>query len=418
MPESAVIFDIGNVLIRWDVRLLYRQLLPDDAAIDAFLAEVGFHAWNLEFDRGADWDAGVAALSARHPRHAALIAAFHARWHETVPGAIAGSVAILEALAAAGVPLFAITNFSAPKWEETVARFPFLGTAFRDVVVSGREGVLKPDPAIYRLCLARNGLDPARAIFIDDSAANVAGAAAVGLDAICFTGPEALGAGSPVAASSPERCRLTSRNIPSAPSPNRQTSATGSGAATSGATAGASAASPPPAPRPAPGRSASCGSGSGRAPKGSPSAAGSPPRRRRAPPRAAQARPHRAGRGSRRAAVTQAAASAASAAARRSGTSARKPPSQPSPRRSANGANPAATSASAASSAAASPAAAGTAASASRESRSAAAPRPAPRARPAVPAARSPRPERPPAASHPSQAAPKRASALPSGGAK
>jgi 2-haloacid dehalogenase len=192
MPTPAVIFDIGNVLIRWDVHLLYRQLLPDDAAIDAFLDEIGFHAWNREFDRGADWDAGVAALSARHLHHAPLIAAFHERWQETVPGAIDGSVAILEALAAAGVPLFAITNFAAPKWEETVARFPFLGTAFRDVVVSGREGLLKPDPAIYRLCLARNGLDPARALFIDDSPANVAGAAAVGLEAIRFTGPEDL----------------------------------------------------------------------------------------------------------------------------------------------------------------------------------------------------------------------------------
>ena len=122
--HPAVIFDVGNVLIRWDVRLLYRQLLPDEAAIDAFLAEIDFHAWNLEFDRGADWDAGVATLAARHPHHAELIRAFHDRWHETVPGAIDGSVAILADLAAAGVPLYAITNFSAPKWAETAAASP------------------------------------------------------------------------------------------------------------------------------------------------------------------------------------------------------------------------------------------------------------------------------------------------------
>jgi 2-haloacid dehalogenase len=191
MREPAVIFDIGNVLIRWDVRLLYRRLLPDDAAIDAFLTEIDFHAWNLGLDAGADWDQGVASLTARHPHHAPLIAAFRDRWHETVPGPVDGSVAILERLAEAGVPLFAITNFSAPRWAETAARFPFLA-AFRDVVVSGRERVLKPDPAIYRLCLERNRLDPGTCVFIDDSPANVAGAAAVGLDAIRFTGPEAL----------------------------------------------------------------------------------------------------------------------------------------------------------------------------------------------------------------------------------
>jgi 2-haloacid dehalogenase len=191
MPDPAVIFDIGNVLIRWDVRLLYRPLLPDEAAVDAFLAEIGFDAWNLELDRGADWDAAVAAHSALHPHHAELIAAFHHRWHETVAGAIDGTVAILDDLAAAGVPLYAITNFSGPKWTETRARFPFLA-GFRDVVVSGHEGVIKPDPAIYRLCLARNGLDAAACVFIDDNPANVAGAAAVGLDAIRFTAPDAL----------------------------------------------------------------------------------------------------------------------------------------------------------------------------------------------------------------------------------
>lgn len=192
MAERAVIFDVGNVLLRWDARALYRQLLPDEAAIDAFFAETGFHDWNLGFDGGADWDEGVAAHSVRFPHRAGLLGAFHDRWHETVLGPIEGSVAILEALEAEGVPLYAITNFAWPKWQEARARFGFLGR-FRDAVVSGRERMLKPDPAIYRLCLERNGLAAADCVFVDDSAANVAGAAAVGIDAIRFTTPEALG---------------------------------------------------------------------------------------------------------------------------------------------------------------------------------------------------------------------------------
>ncbi len=187
MTESAVIFDVGNVLIRWDARLLYRQLLPDEAAIDAFFAEIGFDAWNLEFDRGLAWDDGVAALSARHPHRSALIRAFHDRWHETVPGPVEGAPELLAELAAAATPVYAITNFSSAKWVETRDRFPFLASSFRDVVVSGDEGITKPDPEIYRRCLARNSLDAERAIFIDDSAANVAAAAALGIDAIHFT---------------------------------------------------------------------------------------------------------------------------------------------------------------------------------------------------------------------------------------
>jgi 2-haloacid dehalogenase len=191
--SRAVIFDVGNVLLYWDVRLLYRQLLPDEAAIDAFLEEAEFHAWNLEFDRGADWDAGVAELAARLPHRAELVRAFRDRWQETLPGAIEGSVAILEALDEAGVPLFAITNFSGARWRETRRRFAFLGR-FRDVVVSGDERLVKPDPAIYRLCLTRNGLAAGDCVFVDDSAANVEAAAALGIDAIRFTGPEALAA--------------------------------------------------------------------------------------------------------------------------------------------------------------------------------------------------------------------------------
>jgi 2-haloacid dehalogenase len=188
----AVIFDIGNVLLRWDARLLYRQLLPDEAAIDAFFEEVGFHDFNLAFDAGLPWEEGIARHVAAHPERADLIRAFHDRWHETLPEAIAESVAILDELAAAGVPLYAITNYSGAKWAETVPRFPFLGTRFRDVLVSGHEGIVKPDPEIYRRLLARNGLVAARSIFIDDNPDNVAGAAALGIDAILFTTPERL----------------------------------------------------------------------------------------------------------------------------------------------------------------------------------------------------------------------------------
>lgn len=189
---TAVIFDVGNVLLRWDARLVFRDYLPDDAAIDAFLDEVGFHDWNLDLDRGLAWDVGVADLAARFPHHEAPIRAFDSRWHETIPGEVEGSRAILDDLLAAGVPLYAITNYSGVRWDQTLPRFPFLASSFRDVVVSGNEGVTKPDPEIYRRLLARNGLHAPDCVFIDDNLANVAGAAALGIDAIAFTDAAAL----------------------------------------------------------------------------------------------------------------------------------------------------------------------------------------------------------------------------------
>ncbi|MCC5618912.1 HAD family phosphatase [Nostoc sp. CHAB 5836] len=185
MAVDHVVFDVGNVLIEWSPEHLYRKLIPDAAERARFLAEICTPDWNLEQDRGRSWADAVAERIALFPQYAALIRAFDERWQETVPGEVPGSVALLEALRAADVPLYAITNFSAQKFAESRIRFPFLDR-FRDVVVSAEERLLKPDPAIYHLLLDRNGLDAARCLFIDDSEKNVRGAEAVGMRAHHF----------------------------------------------------------------------------------------------------------------------------------------------------------------------------------------------------------------------------------------
>jgi 2-haloacid dehalogenase len=187
-----VIFDLGGVLVDWSPRYLYSKLLPDDAAIDAFLDEIGFAEWNLALDAGARWDPAINELVTKFPHHRELIEAAHHRWHEMLPGAIEGTVAILEALAEKETPLYAITNYSSEKLIETRDRFPFFNH-FRDIVVSGDEKLTKPNPQIYHICLARNGLEASDCVFIDDSAKNVAGANAVGIHGIHFESPEKLG---------------------------------------------------------------------------------------------------------------------------------------------------------------------------------------------------------------------------------
>ncbi len=191
MPLDTVVFDIGNVLIQWDPRYLYRRLIPDEAEMERFLAEVCTDAWNLEQDRGRTWAEATAERVALFPQHEALIRAYSDRWHDMVPGEVPGTVVLLEALRRRDVPLYAITNFSVEKFAEAQARFPFL-RGFRDVVVSGAERLLKPDPAIYRLLLDRNGLEAAGCLFIDDSEKNVRGAEAVGMRAHHFRGAPRL----------------------------------------------------------------------------------------------------------------------------------------------------------------------------------------------------------------------------------
>lgn len=191
MSITTVVFDVGNVLIEWDPNHLYRRLIPDDASRTRFLAEVCTPDWNIEQDRGRTWAEGVAERVALFPEHEGLIRAFDEHWMEMVPGEIPGTVAILEELHAAGVPLYAITNFSAEKWALTLERFPFLAR-FRGVIVSAHERMIKPDRDIFDLCATRFGIEPGRSVFIDDSEKNIVGARAAGFDAIHFSAPSAL----------------------------------------------------------------------------------------------------------------------------------------------------------------------------------------------------------------------------------
>ena len=189
---SVVVFDIGNVLVEWNPRLLYAKLLSErEEAADWFLANVCTPAWNLECDRGQEWRRAITELRGTLPEWRHEIDAYDRRWHEMLPGAIEGSVALLRKLKGDGVRLFAITNFSAEKFAECRAKFDFLDL-FEAIVVSAHERLVKPDSAIYRILFDRYGLKPGDCVFIDDSAANVAGARQVGMTAIHFRDPPQL----------------------------------------------------------------------------------------------------------------------------------------------------------------------------------------------------------------------------------
>ena len=185
------VFDIGNVLIRWDPHCLYRKLIQDEAERNDFLTHICSGEWNLEMDRGKPFAQGVAERIALFPDKAELIRAFHERWVETLDGAVEGSVEILEELRAGGIPCYAITNFNHETFDIASRHFPFLDS-FQGIIVSGREGILKPDQHIYELLCRRHGLAAADCLFIDDSAANVEGARAAGMRAHHFSKPETL----------------------------------------------------------------------------------------------------------------------------------------------------------------------------------------------------------------------------------
>ncbi|MDB5708570.1 MAG: family phosphatase [Sphingomonas bacterium] len=193
MPAPhAVIFDVGRVLVDWEIRFLYERLIPEGEALDAFLRDVVTPEWHFQHDAGRSFAETSVELTAQYPQHAELIELFGPRFNDTNSSAIPGMPELLAELDSAGVPLFAITNFSGEFFPPFRVKYPAMFDRFRDIVVSGDEKLMKPDAAIYRLALDRFGLKAEEAVFVDDNADNVAGAAALGIHAIRFTDEPAL----------------------------------------------------------------------------------------------------------------------------------------------------------------------------------------------------------------------------------
>ncbi|HWD83815.1 MAG TPA: HAD family hydrolase [Kribbella sp.] len=184
---DVVVFDIGGVLLDWSPTYLYAELIPDEEERTHFLTKVATPAWNHKLDEGQPWAEAVAELTSLHPEHAEWIEAYDTGWLKMVKGVFEDTAAVLAELQAAGVPTYALTNFSAEKWEVAKEAFGVL-RHFDGEVVSGVEQTAKPGEKIYRILIERFGLDPARTFYTDDMAYNVDAARTVGLDAEVFTG--------------------------------------------------------------------------------------------------------------------------------------------------------------------------------------------------------------------------------------
>lgn len=192
-PVEAVVFDVGRVIVQWDLRHLFEQLIDDPAELDWFCANVVTEHWHFEHDAGRPLDDMVHERKALFPDYAHLIDAYRARFLDTVPGPVPGTASLIEALAANGHPLFAITNFGEEFWEQFRPTQPVLDH-FRDIVVSGQEKLAKPDPAIFMLAVERFGHAPENMLFIDDNAANIAAAQTLGWHVHHFHSADALAA--------------------------------------------------------------------------------------------------------------------------------------------------------------------------------------------------------------------------------
>jgi len=175
MQPEAIIFDIGNVLTRWQPEAFYDRAIGLERRQQLF-AEVDLHGMNELVDAGALFRETIYDWANRHPGWAAEIRMWHDRWIELASPRIEGSIALLRALRAKGVPVFALTNFGSYSYDEARTKLDFLSEFDREYV-SGRMGVSKPDPRIFQMVETDCGLAPDRLLFVDDKADNITAAA-------------------------------------------------------------------------------------------------------------------------------------------------------------------------------------------------------------------------------------------------
>ena len=183
---QAVVFDVGRVIVQWDMRLLFEKLIDDPQELDWFLGNVVTEEWHMQHDAGRPIADMIAERIELYPDYAPQIEAYGTRFLETIPDRVPGTVELIERLDARGWPLFAITNFGTDFWAQYRPTEPVF-ERFGDIVVSGHEKTIKPGREIFDIAQQRFGLPAGNMFFIDDNAANIAAARQFGWQVHHFT---------------------------------------------------------------------------------------------------------------------------------------------------------------------------------------------------------------------------------------
>lgn len=175
-----IVFDFGGVLIDWNPRYLFRKVFKDEREMEYFLTEICNSKWNERFDAGESFEQGVIDMQKLHPEYKKEIALYRERWDETIGGEIESGISLVQRAKAAGYGIYGLSNWAAETFSREKPKHKIFDL-FDGMIVSGFEGVIKPDPQIYKLLLSRFNLTAGECLFIDDNGYNLTPAQALGM---------------------------------------------------------------------------------------------------------------------------------------------------------------------------------------------------------------------------------------------
>lgn len=189
MPN--VIFDIGNVVIRWQPYNALSHIFSDEASMNEALKRIGFFEWNVEQDRGRSWADGLAKINQKMPEQAHIFEAYVKGLDVAHSELIPGTSELIQRLHENGVGLFGLTNASLETFEIMKRTAPNIAL-FRHTSVSAAIRMIKPSPEIFEYCMTENGIDKSDTVFVDDTLENCLGAEEIGLHAHHFSSADNL----------------------------------------------------------------------------------------------------------------------------------------------------------------------------------------------------------------------------------
>ena len=186
-----IIFDFGNVLVQWHPEVVYGEFFGDEAKAWWFLRHVVDMDFRQRIDAGESMEDCIREKQAQYPEYEQAVELYRSKWREMLTDEVPGMREVISELRARNYEIFGLTNWSMETFPEARAHFGILQMIDR-YVVSGAEGLVKPDPRLFQVLLDRYGLKAEECTFVDDNPDNVAAACRMGMHGIHFIGADDL----------------------------------------------------------------------------------------------------------------------------------------------------------------------------------------------------------------------------------
>lgn len=180
-----IIFDFGGVLLDWNPHYLYDPYFGDVEKAEWFLTNICTYPWNAQHDAGKLVAEGTAELVAQYPEWEKEIRMYYDEFEKMLSGQIADMEEYIKELKGRGFRIYGLSNWSVETFAMIRPKYPILDL-MEDMVISGKEKVMKPDAKIYQIALSRFGIKPEESVFIDDNVNNIIGCEAAGIHGVVF----------------------------------------------------------------------------------------------------------------------------------------------------------------------------------------------------------------------------------------